>query len=106
MSVDAVGGGPWYARALGALTDTRTESAEQPAPEAPQAALSLDDVSPRAKSNLLALAGSLGTEPETLLAHLSSGQSIRSLLAGAADPGYGTSLAPAPAGGLAIDEYA
>jgi hypothetical protein len=115
MSVGAVGGSPWYARALGMLTEAEAgaESAEQPATEpapkapAPLGALSLDDVSPRAKSNLVALARSLGVEPDTVLAHLSSGRSIRSLLSGATASGYGTSVpAPAATGGLAIDEYA
>ncbi len=75
-------------------------AAEQTA--APGAISTEDVTSPRAKSNLIALASSLGTDPDTLLAHVSSGQSIRTLTAGA-EARYGGSVAPG--GGIAIDQY-
>jgi hypothetical protein len=64
----------------------------------------VDDVtSQRAKTNLIALAGSLGVEPDALLAHVSSGRDIRSLLSGTAEAHYGASITPG--GGIAIDQY-
>jgi hypothetical protein len=72
-----------------------------------QNAMSLEDVtSPRAQSNLALLASSLGTDPATLLAHVTSGQDVRSLLSRSGDAGYGTSIADSGIGGIAIDQYA
>lgn len=69
--------------------------------------MSMDDVlSPRAKTNLNNLAATLGADPATLLAHVTSGQSLSSLLANGADAGYGTALARSTGGGIAIDQYA
>ena len=47
----------------------------------------------RAENNLSSLASTLGTDPSTLLAQLTSGQSLSSLLSGTSDVGYGTSIA-------------
>jgi hypothetical protein len=92
----ASGGGS----APGAEAPAQTTAADQ----ATTGSISSEDVtSSRAKANLLALANSLGTDPDTLLAHLSSGQSIRSLAAAGGESGYGASIAPA--GGIAIDQY-
>lgn len=123
MSVSSVSAALSYAQSLGISPDPRDGDVEQrPAPPgrasapatdagAPTAAdqtapgaISAEDVtSSRAKANLLALANSLGTDPDTLLAHLSSGQSIRSLVAAGGESGYGASIAPT--GGIAIDQY-
>jgi hypothetical protein len=73
----------------------------------PEPGVSLDDVtSPRAQRNLERVAGSLGMDPEHLLARLVAGQDARSLLSGSGDAGYGTSIAKSTTGGLAIDQYA
>ena len=120
MTLNAVGAAQSYARSLGISAEPRETEVERrrtserdpdvaEAPrgrdEAPGAgAISVDDVtSPRAKTNLMALAGSLGVDPDALLAHVSSGQSIRSLLSGGAEAEYGTSITPG--GGIAIDQY-
>lgn len=96
----------------GAL-DTDTP-APAPATQAPppgivsyQQGMSLDDVlSPRAQNNLATLAASLGIDPAKLLAHVTSGQSLTSLVSGDADSGYGTTIAKSTGGGIAIDQYA
>jgi hypothetical protein len=81
--------------------------APPPVATPPAGAMSLDDVtSPRAKSNLAALAESLGTDPATLLAQLTSGQDIRGRLSGGGEGGYGTTIAKSTMSGLAIDQYA
>jgi hypothetical protein len=120
VTVNAVGGSPWYARALDALSgrpanvdalsgrpanlDPQSEAAGE---QRPQASVSLDDVSsPRAQRNLERVASGLGMDPAALLAQLTSGQDARSLLSRAGDGGYGTSVAQSTTGGLAIDQYA
>jgi hypothetical protein len=62
--------------------------------------------SARAQSNLSALAGLLGTDPSTLIAQLSSGTDLSSMLSTGAGTGYGTSIANSNTGGIAVDEYA
>jgi hypothetical protein len=123
MTLTAVGAAQSYARAIGVSAEPRENEVERrrtsPGPEqdagiadaarggeqtAPSGAISVEDVtSPRARTNLIALAGSLGVDPDTLLAHVSSGQSIRSLLPGTAEASYAPSIAPG--GGIAIDQY-
>jgi hypothetical protein len=102
VTVSSVGGGTWYGRALGALTGRDAQPEERP-----EAGVSLDDVtSPRAQRNLERVAGSLGMEPEHLLARLVAGHDARLLLSRSGDAGYGTSIAKSTTGGLAIDQYA
>lgn len=60
----------------------------------------------RAQSNLMSLASTLGTNPATLLAQLTSGQKFSSLLPAGAANGYATSMATSSTGGVAVDEYA
>jgi hypothetical protein len=123
MTLNAVGAAQSYARSIGVSAEPRDNEVERrrasAGPEqdagvdgaprdraeaAASGAISADDVtSPRAKTNLIALAGSLGVEPDALLAHVSSGQNIRSLLSGTAEARYGTSITPG--GGIAIDQY-
>jgi hypothetical protein len=123
MTVSSVGAAQSYARALGTSAEPRESEAERrthsgaaeqdPAVATPSrggeqtaapGGISADDVtSPRAKSNLIALAGSLGVDPDALLAHVSSGQNIRSLVSATAEARYGTSITPG--GGIAIDQY-
>jgi hypothetical protein len=62
--------------------------------------------SARAQSNLSALAGLLGTDPSTLIAQLSSGQGLSSMLSSGTGAGYGTPIANTNTGGIAVDEYA
>jgi hypothetical protein len=62
--------------------------------------------SPQAKSNLSLLATMLGTDPQTLLRQLQSGQGLGAALSGAGVTGYGSSIADSINGGVAVDEYA
>ncbi len=62
--------------------------------------------SDRAQSNLSSLAETLGTDPSTLLAHLSTGQDLSSLPSAGADGGYGASIVNSSAGGIIVDQYA
>ena len=115
MTLNAVGAAQSYARAIGENEVERRRASTDPdagadaAPshgEQPTAAdaISVEDVtSARAKTNLIALAGNLGVDPGALLAHVSSGQSIKSLLSGGAEARYGASISPG--GGIAIDQY-
>jgi hypothetical protein len=118
MNVSAVdrSASAWYARVLASLSEPRpapkpeSSGGDQrldPASVSGEAPLSLETVrSHRAQSNLAQLAASLGTDPSTLLAKLTSGEDVRPLLSGTADAGYGTSIAKSTTGGVAIDEYA
>ncbi len=117
MTISGVGGSAWYARALDALSARDENVAREPgstggpghleATRGDQAGASLDEVtSSRAQSNLAVLATSLGTDPATLLAQITSGQDVRSLLSRTSDAGYGTSIAKSTTGGIAIDQYA
>ncbi len=60
----------------------------------------------RAQSNLSSLANTLGTDPTTLLAQLSSGQDLSSLLSASSDAGYGTPILNSNTGGIVVDQYA
>ena len=62
--------------------------------------------SARAQSNLSTLAAAMGLDPSTLLARLTSGQSLSSLLSAGGKAGYGTSVASAATGGVMVDQYA
>ncbi len=75
-------------------------------PESDQASTSATATrsSPQARQNLSLLATMLGTDPETLLRQLSSGQAPS--LSGVSAAGYGTSIADTIRGGVAFDEYA
>jgi hypothetical protein len=120
VTLNAIGVAQSYVRALGVSAEPRDneierrrsseqESGVDGAPHgreesAASGAITVDDLtSERAKTNLIALAGNLGVDPDALLAHVSSGQSISSLLSGDAQARYGTSIAPG--GGIAIDQY-
>jgi hypothetical protein len=123
MTLSAVDAAQSYARTIGVSAEPRESELERRRPSseieqeagiapasrgdeeaAASGAISVEGVtSARARTNLIALAGSLGVDPDTLLAHVSSGQSIRSLLSGTAEASYGTSITPG--GGIAIDQY-
>jgi hypothetical protein len=106
VTVSSVGASTWYARALDALTTREAKPEPQPE-ERRDVGVSVEEVtSPRAQRNLERVAGSLGMEPDALLAQLASGGSARALLSRVGDAGYGSSLAKSTTGGLTIDQYA
>jgi hypothetical protein len=109
VTVNAVGGSTWYGRALDALSGRGAdlERQQEAAGETGhQPGVALDEAaSPRAQRNLERVARSLGMDPATLLAQLTSGQDA-SLLSREGDAGYGTSIARSTTGGIAIDQYA
>jgi hypothetical protein len=110
VTVNPAGGSTWYARALDALSGrdaTLERQRETAGDKQGEPAVSLDDVaSPRAQRNLERAATSLGMDPATLLAHVTSGQDVRALLSRTSDAGYGTPIAKSTIGGIAIDQYA
>ncbi|MGA2928697.1 MAG: hypothetical protein ABSG43_22455 [Solirubrobacteraceae bacterium] len=59
----------------------------------------------QAQNNFSSLASTLGIDPGALLAQLTSGQDLSSLLSAPADTGYGTTIA-ASVTGVAVDRYA
>jgi hypothetical protein len=65
------------------------------------------DGAPRVQANATSLAEALGTDVETLLGRLRSGEDLRELLTRtSATAGYGASAGDALGGGVAVDRYA
>jgi hypothetical protein len=92
------------------LTEMATNIAEGTRPPGPPPGAFGDagDGQARVSMNLSTLAEALGTDADTLVQRLTSGEDLASLLRGATGTGYGSSATSAATvdGGVAVDRYA